>query len=468
METYKRLLQFVKPYTKRLMITMFVMVGTALLTAASFYVIKPVIDKILANPDKAEAVKYIRMLPIAIIVIYALKGVFTYAQGYLINWIGNKIILDMREQLYRHVTNLSMKYFNNQKIGVLISRITNDVNMVQGAIANVLGNIVGSGLNIIGLVFMLFYLNWKFALMAILIFPVAVLPIVAFGKKMKHAARGSQEKMGDITAVLNESFNGIRIVKAFGMEEYERKRFKEDLRRFFDYSMRGVRASSLSSPTMETIGAVGIALIIYVAGQAVIGGTLTTGTFFAFIAGITGLYPQVKKLNDMNNTIQQALASAERVYEVLDTKPDIIDADDAAPITSFSSGIEFKDVKFSYVTGEPVLGGVSFEIKKGQIFAVVGPSGAGKSTIADILARFYDVDSGQVMIDGADIRHIKLDSLRKNIGIVTQETILFNDTIKANIAYGQSELNEDDVIAAAKAANAHDFILKQADRKSVV
>ncbi|PKL90549.1 MAG: lipid A export permease/ATP-binding protein MsbA [Candidatus Goldiibacteriota bacterium HGW-Goldbacteria-1] len=461
MKTYLRMLQYVKPYLARIIIALCVMVITAGLTAASFYVIKPVIDKILANPDKAEALRYIRLLPIAVILIYALKGVFLYIQGYLINWIGNKIIWDMRNSLYRHITNLSMRFFNNQKMGVLISRITNDVTLMQGAVANVLGNLIGSVLNIIGLVSLLFYLNWFLALMAIIVFPIAVLPIIQFGKKMKAAARGTQEKMGDITAVLNESFNGIRIVKAFGMEEYERRRFNSDLQRFFDYTMRGVRASSLSSPTMETIGAIGIAAIIFVAGSAVINGTLTTGTFFAFIAAITGLYPQVKKLNDMNNVIQQALSAGERVFEILDTKPEINDLPGAKEYPEFKNSITFTDVKFAYNPGENVLKGINLEIKKGQVFAVVGPSGSGKSTTADLLARFYDPHEGEIKIDGIDIRHIKQEALRKLIGIVTQETILFNDTIKANIAYGDGEINETKVLDAAKAANAHDFIVKQ-------
>jgi len=463
METYLRLLRHAKPYAGRIIITLCVMLLTALLTAASLYVIKPVIDKILANPDKVEALKYIKILPIAIIIVYAFKGICIYTQNYLINWTGNKMIVDMRDLLYRHVTTLPMKFFNNQKIGTLISRITNDVNLIQGAIANVLGNIIGAGFNIIGLLAMLFYLQWKFTLIALVVFPVAVFPIIWLGKKMKQAARGSQEKMGDITSVLNESFNGIRIVKAFGMEEYERKRFKQDLTHHFDYMMRGVRASAMSSPIMETIGAVGIAAIVYVAGSAVIKEQLTTGTFFAFIAAITGLYPQIKRFNDMNNIIQQALASAERVFNILDTQPDIVDAPDAVEKKSFTDKVEFKNVEFSYIETEQVLRGLSFEMKKGEVFAVVGPSGSGKSTTADLLARFYDPSAGEISIDGIDLKKIKQESLRNLIGIVTQETILFNDTIKNNIAYGKPDLTQEEIESAAKAANAHAFILKQAE-----
>ncbi len=463
MKTYLRLLQYVKPYTKRIIITFFVMIMTAILTALSFYIIKPVIDKILANPDKQEAMKYITVLPVAIIIVYALKGVFMFAQHYLINWTGNRVILDIRYKLYCHITDLSMRFFNNQKIGTLISRITNDVNALHGALSNVLGNVISAILNILVLVIMMFYLNWKLALISIFVFPIAVYPIVQFGKRMKMAAIGLQQKMGDITSVLNESFNGIRVVKAFGMENYERQRFNSDLWKFFVYDMKAVRAVAMASPVMETIGAIGIAAIVLLAGKAVIAGTLTTGTFFAFIAAITGLYPQAKKLNDMNNTIQVALASAERVFQILDEKPDIIDLPDSIEKNEFNSVIEFKDVYFSYNKGEQVLKAINFKIIKGQVFAVVGPSGAGKTTIADLLARFYDVDSGEILIDGINIKKIRIGSLKKLIGIVTQEVILFNDTIKNNIAYGNPEFGEEKIIEAAKAANAHDFIIKQSE-----
>lgn len=463
MKIYLRLLQYVKPYIKRIIITFFVMVMTAILTALSLYIIKPVIDKILANPDKHEAMKYISILPFAIIVVYALKGIFMFSQHYLINWTGNRVIIDIRYKLYCHVIDLSMKFFNNQKIGTLISRITNDVNSLHGALSNVLGNVIGAALNILGLVIMMFYLNWKLALIAIFVFPIAVYPIVQFGKRMKMAAIGLQQKMGDITSVLNESFNGIRVVKAFGMEDYERQRFNSDLWKFFVFDMKAVRASAMASPIMETIGAIGIAAIVLFAGKAVVAGTLTTGTFFAFIAAITGLYPQAKKLNDMNNTIQVALASAERIFQILDLKPEIVDSPNSIEKNEFSNLIEFKDVSFSYNPGEQVLKSVNFKILKGQVFAVVGPSGAGKTTIADLLARFYDVDSGQILIDKINIKEIKIRSLKKLIGIVTQDVILFNDTIKNNIAYGNPEIAEEKIIEAAKAANAHDFVMKQSD-----
>jgi len=456
-----RLLQYIKPYKKRLIFTFFVMIAAAGLTALSFYVIKPVIDRILANPDKAEAARYIKILPLAIIAVYALKGVFLFLQHYLINWISNRVIMDIRSELYGHVTGLSMRYFNNNKTGEIISRITNDVSGIHGALANMLGNVISAFLNIAGLLGMMFYLQWKLAIIAIVVFPAAVFPITKFGKKMKTAAKGMQEKMADITTVLNESFNGIRVVKAFGMEDYERGRFRRDLRNFFDFDMRAVRATAMASPVMETIGAAGIAAIIFVAGQQVIAGELTAGTFFAFVAAITGLYPQIKKLNDMNNVVQRAIASAERVFMTLDTEPDLKDAADAVEKLSFESEVEFKDIEFSYNPGDPVLSGVSFKMEKGKILAVVGPSGAGKSTLADLLARFYDPDKGAVIMDGTDLREIRLSSLRKLIGIVTQETILFNDTIRNNISYGRPGLDIKIIEEAAKAANAHDFITKQ-------
>jgi len=464
MKTYLRLLQYIKPYTGRLIATFFVMVAVSGLTALSFYIIKPVIDKILANPDKVEALKYIKILPLAIVAVYAVKGIFMFLQHYSINWISNRVIMDIRNELYSHVTGLSMKYFNNEKIGNVISKITSDVANMHGALANVLGNVISAFLTIGGLVGMMMFLEWKLTLIIILIFPFAVFPITKFGRRMKDAARGMQEKMGDITSVLNESFNGIRVVKAFGMENYERERFRIDLRKFFDYDMRSVRAVALASPIMETIGAAGIAAIIFVAGQQVIKGALTAGTFFTFIAAITGLYPQVKKINDMNNTIQRAIASAERVFNVMDTEPDIKDRPNAVEMAEFNRAIEFKDVTFSYKPGEPVLEKVDFKIEKSRIFAVIGPSGAGKSTIADLIVRFYDPDSGVVSIDGVDVRDIKIESMRKLMGIVTQETILFNDSVRNNIAYGRKGTDMAAVEMAARAANAAEFIEKMPEK----
>lgn len=449
-----------KPYMSRVVISIFLMLLTAGFTAASVYVLKPVIDKIFANTNTVEAMQWLKLLPFAIIIIFILKGVTGYAQKYMIDWVGNKIILNMRRELYYHVTSLSMGFFNNQKMGVLISRITNDVMLVQGAIANVLGNIIGSIFTIIGIAGMLFYLNWKFALIAITVIPLAIYPISKFGKRIKKSAVNVQEKMGDMTSILNESFNGIRIVKAFGMEKYERSRFDSELHKLFDWTMKGVRAYNLSSPTMESIGAIGIAILVWTAGSAVISKELTTGTFFAFLVGLTQLYPQIKRMNDMNNVIQQALAASERVFQILDTKPDVVEAPDAVDVTDFKEGVTFEHAGFYYLEGQPVLKDVNCRINKGEIFAVVGPSGAGKSTMADLLARFYDLKEGVITIDGTDIRNIKFDSLRSMIGMVTQETILFNDTIRNNIAYGKENLDMTQVELAARAANAAEFIDK--------
>jgi subfamily B ATP-binding cassette protein MsbA len=468
MEIYKRLYGYMKPYMGRVVIAIFLMVLTAAFTALSVYVLKPVIDQIFANPNKAEAMNYLKIMPFAIIIIFVLKGVTGYAQKYMTDWVGNKIILDMRRQLYDHVTGLSMRFFNSQKIGVLISRITNDVTLVQGAISNVLGNVIGSVITIIGIVGMLFYLNWKFTLITLVVFPLAVWPITKFGKRIKASAVNVQEKMGDMTSILNETFNGIRIVKAFGMEKYERKKFSDELHRLFDWTMKGVRAYNLSSPTMETIGALGIAALVWVAGSAVVNKALTTGTFFAFMVGLTQLYPQIKKMNDMNNVIQQALAASERVFSIIDTKPDVVEDKQAVAMDDFKDTIAFKNASFEYLEGTPVISNINFNIKKGQVFAVVGPSGAGKSTLADLLARFYDVNAGVITIDGIDIKKIKIDSIRNMIGIVTQETILFNDSVKNNIAYGKENIGMADVEGAARAANAAEFIDRMADRYETV
>jgi subfamily B ATP-binding cassette protein MsbA len=448
----------------KVIMAIILMALTAAFTALSVYVLKPVIDKIFANTNTAEAMTWLKLLPLAIVAIFVLKGLTGYAQKYTIDWVGNKIILDMRRELYNHITGLSMRFFNNQKIGVLISRITNDVNLVQGALANVLGNIIGSTLTMTGITVMLFCLNWKLTLISLVVFPLAVLPISKFGKRIKKSSINIQEKMGDMTSILNESFNGIRIVKAFGMEKYERNKFSLELHKLFDWSMKGTRAYNLSSPTMEAIASLGIAALVWVAGSAVVNKSLTTGTFFAFLVGLTQLYPEIKKLNDMNNVIQQALSASDRVFQILDTAPEVVEDKDAVELNVFKDSITFEHAAFNYIEGQPVIKDVNFRIKKGEIFAVVGPSGAGKSTLADLLARFYDLNSGVITIDGVGIKKIKTDSLRNLVGMVTQETILFNDSIKGNIAYGDESVDMTRVELAARAANAAEFIEKMPEK----
>ena len=462
MNLYLRLLKYVRPYTFRLASAIFCLATTAGLTALGLYLLKPVIDKILANPDHTQALFYLRLLPILIILTYFIKGLATYGQDYLINNLGNRITMDIRNQLYEHLLRRELSFFHGQQSGLLISRVTYDVTLMQSAVSSVLGRLLGSVLHILGLVGMIFYLDWKLASLSLIVFPVAVYPIVYIGKALRRISRDSQAKMADVTTVLHESFGGIRVVKAFTMEKEEIKRFQREIRHYFDLTMRALRKTAISSPLMEFIGVIGICMMIVVSGTLVIKGQSTAGTFFAFLAGLFSIYPQVKSIAGVNNTIQQALAAAQRVFDLLDSPPAITDVPTAKTVSAIKSKIEFRNVSFAYQPERLVLRNIRMTVPAGKVLAIVGRSGAGKTTLVDLIPRFADVTGGAILIDGRDIRSISIKSLRQLVGLVTQETILFNDTIRNNIAYGCPQASQVEVEAAALAAHAHEFIIQTA------
>ncbi len=460
MQLYFRLLRYAGPYLSRVIGAMLCLALTAGLTAVGMYLIKPVLDQVFNNPDQAQALFYLRLVPVAIVVTYFLKGFATYGQDYLINHIGNRIVMDIRNQLYAHLMTQELSFFHGQRSGMLISRVTHDSTLMQAAVSNVLGRMLGAVLTSASLIALLFYLNWQLACLSLLVFPLAVYPVLAIGKTLRKLSHQSQAKMADVTTVLHESIAGIRVVKAFGMQTFEIKRFREELQRYFDVTMRALRRTALSSPLMEFIGSFGICAMIVWSGTQVINGQSTTGTFFAFLGALASLYPQVKNLSGINNTIQQALAAAQRVFELLDRPPLIQDRPHAKPLRGFKSKIEFRNLSFGYLPDRLVLRQIQLTARAGEITAIVGRSGAGKTTLVDLLPRFADPTDGSITLDGHDLRDLTVASLRGHIGLVTQDTILFNDTIRNNIAYSKPDATQREIEAAAKAANAHDFILQ--------
>lgn len=460
MQLYFRLLRYAGPYLSRVIGAMLCLALTAGLTAVGMYLIKPVLDQVFNNPDQAQALFYLRLVPVAIVVTYFLKGFATYGQDYLINHIGNRIVMDIRNQLYAHLMTQELSFFHGQRSGMLISRVTHDSTLMQAAVSNVLGRMLGAVLTSVSLIALLFYLNWQLACLSLLVFPLAVYPVLAIGKTLRKLSHQSQAKMADVTTVLHESIAGIRVVKAFGMQTFEIKRFREELQRYFDVTMRALRRTALSSPLMEFIGSFGICAMIVWSGTQVINGQSTTGTFFAFLGALASLYPQVKNLSGINNTIQQALAAAQRVFELLDRPPLIQDRPHAKPLRGFKSKIEFRNLSFGYLPDRLVLRQIQLTARAGEITAIVGRSGAGKTTLVDLLPRFADPTDGSITLDGHDLRDLTVASLRGHIGLVTQDTILFNDTIRNNIAYSKPDATQREIEAAAKAANAHDFILQ--------
>ena len=455
MALYRRLLELVKPYRTKVILAMICMAFVSLFTAAQAYLVQPALDDVFLKKDE----KMLFLLPVAIILLFLFKGAFDYGQSYLMNFVGLRIIADMREKLYNHLQNLTLSFFTKTQTGVLISRITNDVNLIQASVSNAITGLFKDIFTIVGLTGIVFYRNWKLAIVAFLVFPLALIPIKEFGKRLRKFSRKSQIRMGSLTNFLHETITGNRIVKAFNMEEYEKRRFAEENNHFFETILKRVRIRALSNPLMEVIGGVGVALIIWIGGYSVVRGELTTGSFFSFMTALFLLYNPIKNLNKVNLEIQDGLAAATRVFELLDTIPEIKDDQDAVSLSSISKGIDFRKINFRY-DGELVLKEIFLSVKVGEVIALVGMSGAGKTSLVNLLPRFYDVEEGQILFDGTDIRKVTLKSLRDQIGLVTQQTILFNDTVRNNIAYGSLGRSEQEIIEAAKAANAHDFIMR--------
>src|SRR4030042_5127933 len=396
-------------------------------------------------------------LGLAIILLFLFKGIFDYGQAYLMNYVGLRIVADLREKLYNHLQNLSLSFFTKTPTGILSSRITNYVNLIQGSVTIAITGLLKDAFTIFALTGVVFYRNWKLAIIAFIIFPLAIFPIKEFGKRLRKFSRKGQQRMGTITTFLHETITGNRIVKAFNMEDYEKRRFAEENNRFFRILLKRVRIRAVSHPLMELLGGIGVAIILWVGGYSVIRGELTPGTFFSFMTALLMLYAPIRNLNKLNLEVQEGMAAAARVYELLDITPDINEEEGAIPLPPLSKGIEFKDVSFKY-DEETVLKEISLPVKAGEVIALVGMSGAGKTSLVNLLPRFYDVEKGQILIDDHDIRKVTLKSLRDQIGLVTQQTILFNDTVQNNIAYGNLKCSDQEIIEAAKAANAQNFI----------
>lgn len=449
----RRILKLVKSQWSRLLLAMLSMMAVAGLTAATAYIVKPVLDEIFFKKD----LTMLKLLPFAIIIIYLLRGACFFGQSYLMNYVGHDIIKRLRDELYGHIQMLSLSFFHKHDTGTLMARITNDVNKVKGMVSDAVTGALKDCFTIVGLLFIIFYRDWKLALIAITVLPVAVIPIVKFGRRMRKFSTRTQEAVADMSSLLHETFSGTRIVKAFGMESYEKERFAEKTARLFGYEMRAVIVRSTSSPVMELLGGIGITLIIWYGGYKVITGTSTPGTFFSFMAALIMLYEPIKSISKLNNVIQEGLAAAVRIHDILDTDSDIVERENAIVLKPKTHSVAFRDVSFKY-QDQVVLKEINFEVRSSEIVALVGMSGGGKTTLANLIPRFYDVTEGAVVIDGHDIRDVTIQSLRNQIGIVTQDPILFNDTIRNNIAYGNLNASDADIVAAAKAAYAYDFI----------
>ncbi len=476
MSLYRRVLLLVKPYWLKLALAMVCMVFYSVLTATQAFLVKPVFDGVFLKKETIppfiqkiivqlhlegfffqKDMEMLRLFAVVIILLFLLKGVFNYGQSYLMNFVGLRVIADLREKLYNHLQTLSLSFFTKTPTGILISRITNDVALIQGSVSSTITGLLKDAFTIIFLVGVVFYRDWKLAIIAFIIFPLAIIPIKEFGKRMRKFSRKGQQRIGLLTTLLHETITGNRIVKAFGMEDYEKRRFSAENERLFRTFLKRVKVRALNPPLMELLGGIAAAIIIWVGGYSVIRGDLSPGAFFSFLAALFMLYAPIRDLSKVNLEIQEGMAGATRVFELLDTATEIKEIEGAVPLPPISKKIDFQKVSFKYEE-ETVLKDISFQVKVGEVIALVGMSGAGKTSLVNLLPRFYDVEKGQILIDDHDIRKVTLKSIRDQIGLVTQQTILFNDTVRNNIAYGSPECSDQELIEAAKAANAHEFI----------
>ena len=431
-------------------VCLLVVAGT---TAVSAYLIKPALDDVFISKDA----RMLRFIPVAVIIVYFLRGLGLYGQEYLMSHVGQNIIRRLRNQLYDHIQDLPLSFFHKEKTGTLMSRVTNDVNTIKAMVSSVVTGSIRDCFTIVGLTIVIFSQIWELALVAIIILPLAFYPIVALGRRVRKVSRKCLEAIADMSSFLHETFAGNKIVKAFGMEAYEKKRFFDKTFSLFKLEMKEVRAKSLSSPIMEFLGGLGIAFVIWYGGYRVISGTYTTGTFVSFLAAVVMLYDPVKKFSKVNNQLQQGLAATDRIFDIIERQSDIKEDENSVMLKRGPHNVTFDNISFRY-KDVAVLKNINLEVKSGEILALVGMSGGGKTSLVNLIPRFYDVSSGSIYIDGIDLRKASVSSLRDQIAIVTQEPILFNDTVRNNIAYGSWNASEKDIEMAARAAYAYDFI----------
>lgn len=454
MKNYMRLLAYIKPYTRRLALAVVCIIMAAGANLYLPWIIKDMIDDVLMSKDMVM----LNLIAVGILVVMFTRGVFYYGQSYLVSYVGQRVIIDVRSVLFRKFQRMPLSYYDKQQTGTVMSYITNDVAVMQSAIVDNLIELVTESSILIGSLAMMVYLDWKLSLLTLMTIPLVGFAMKVFGRKLKSSSTVIQERVAEITSLLQESISAIRVVKSFVRESYEIKRFEEQNWRNFQAAMKNVKLSSLLTPTVEFLAAIAVTFIVWFGGYEVVNGVITAGELVAFLTYAVNLANPVKRLSRVYAAIQKAMAAADRVFDIMDLEEKITDVPGAKPLPPIKGKVEFKDITFSYKEGQPALQHISLKAEPGQMIALVGPSGSGKSTIANLIPRFYDVDSGVITIDDHDIRQVTADSLREQIGLVPQETMLFSTSVMENIRYGRLEATDEEVIEAAKAANAEEFI----------
>lgn len=493
MKNYLRLIGYVRAHLWVLALAAVFMILTSILQPISLGGFIPFIDKVMIGKDvvipshnvpafildlvaKINSMPRVRLLGIFIafyITLFTLRALLMYCQQFLMREVSQRVVRDMRNLLYEKLLNLSMDFYSHSRTGTLVSRITYDTTIIQDAVSEGLTDLIWQSsqfifsLGMVICIAVFFQINVMFIFIALVVTPLIVVPLVQIGKRLRQISKKSQESMAGINNILYESVSGIRIIKAFCMENYEKQKFKEQNSYFKNMVMKSNKRILAVSPLTELVTMISAMVILWLGGQQVISGAMTMGTLTVFSLSVLSLSRPINRLSRVHNVNQQALAAASRIFEMLDEEVAIEEKPGAKKIPSVKNDIVFSDVSFKYTDTE-VLSNISFKAKAGDVMAFVGPSGAGKTTLISLIARFYDPNEGSVKIDGADIRDVELQSLRNQIGIVTQETVLFNDTVSANIAYGNKDIDINKVIESAKTANAHDFIMKMPQQYNTV
>ena len=459
MTLYLRILSYIKPYMHRLL---FAMVCTIMAAAGNLYIpwiIKDMIDEVLADKNGTM----LNWIAASIIAIFIVRGLFWYGQNYLMSYVGQSVIIDIRAAVFKKLQRLSVSFYDKNKTGTIMSYVTNDVNALQSAMVENTIEMITEGFILIGSVVAMIYLDWRLTLFTVCTFPVVLWFMEFFGKKIRKTGGRIQECTADITSVLQESVASARVIKSFVREDYEVDRFDVENKANFRANMKNAQLMATLTPVVELVAAIGVTMIIWYGGNNVINGTITAGSLVAFLTYAVNISNPIKRLTRVIGNIQKALAAAQRVFMIIDMPEEIAESRDAKQLPEVSGKVEFQNVSFAYNDKGNVITDLSFSVKPGEVIAIVGPSGAGKSTIANLLPRFYDVNKGDIKIDGHSVREVTLDSLREQVGIVPQETMVFHGSVYNNILYGRLDATKKEIEAAAKAANAHDFIMQLTD-----
>ncbi len=450
----RRLLRYLRPYLwPQFTAAVLCMVLFSATNGAMPFLVRHIFDDVFSAKDFFA----LQVLPGVIIGVFLLRGIVGYGSTYLTAWVGQRIVADLRNEISDHIQKLSLSYFNRNATGTIVSRVTNDVALVRAALTDAVASLLKDATSLVILIGVAFFQDWFLALIAFVVFPASVLPILRLSQRMRRLSRRGQVSMGALTALLQESIQGNRVVKAFGMEAYEAGRSREENERLFALYMKGTRIRAFTTPMVEVLAAFGIAGVVAYGGYSVISGGRTQGAFLGFLTALFLLYEPFKNLAKTNASVQQGLGAADRVMEILDTEPEVRDRPGARTLDGLRQSIRLESVYFRY-EDDDVLHGIDLEIPRGSVIALVGMSGGGKSTIADLIPRFYDVTGGAIRIDGVDIRDYTVASLRAKIAVVTQQTFLFDDTVRNNIAYGRPDCPMEAIEAAARAAHADGFI----------